>query len=224
MEIAWSTMWNVTDETPLNCLRFLEGNGMHYFLVCLRMFSNKADLLRNMMGLLGNVAEVQNLRPKLMTEEFVKVFSELLDSNMDGIEVSYNAAGVLSHIASDGRESWTIVSPRREDVLRRMVNAIERWDINTKRNINYRSFEPILRLIAVDHTPEAQHWAIWALANLTCVYPEKYCLLVQEEKGLDLLVDLVQRSTVCDRIRELANLVLTHCENFNRKGIVAMED
>jgi Zyg-11 protein homolog len=37
MEIAWSTMWNVTDETPVNCEKFLDGKGMEYFLGCLRV-------------------------------------------------------------------------------------------------------------------------------------------------------------------------------------------
>lgn len=35
LEVAWSTMWNVTDEAPSNCKRFLDGNGMKYFLGCL---------------------------------------------------------------------------------------------------------------------------------------------------------------------------------------------
>ena len=58
MENVWSTMWNVTDETPINCKRFLDGGGMDLFLNCKERFPNKNDLLRNMMGLLGNVAEV----------------------------------------------------------------------------------------------------------------------------------------------------------------------
>ena len=33
-----------------------------------------------------------------------------------------------------------------------------------------RSFEPILRLVQAYDTPEAQHWAVWALCNLTHVY------------------------------------------------------
>ncbi|XP_018335033.1 protein zer-1 homolog [Agrilus planipennis] len=123
-----------------------------------------------MMGLLGNVAEVKDLRYYLMTPEYVSVFSDLLDSYSDGIEVSYNAAGVLSHMASDGPEVWTITYPTREMVLRRMVVAIERWDLGSQRNINYRSFEPILHLVKVYDTPECQHWAVWALANLTKVY------------------------------------------------------
>lgn len=87
METAWSCMWNVTDETPHNCKRFLDGGGMHLFLKCKEVFPSKQDLLRNMMGLLGNVAEVPHLRPYLMTKEFVEEFTQLLDSNSDGIEV-----------------------------------------------------------------------------------------------------------------------------------------
>lgn len=123
-----------------------------------------------MMGLLGNVAEVKILRPYLMTKEYITVFSDLLDSRSDGIEVSYNAAGVISHMASDGAAVWTVKEPSRDAVLRRMVAAIERWDLSTERNINYRSFEPILYLVRTYDTPECQHWAVWALANLTKVY------------------------------------------------------
>ena len=46
METAWSTMWNVTDETPGNCERFLNGNGMQLFLLCKEKFPEKQDLLR----------------------------------------------------------------------------------------------------------------------------------------------------------------------------------
>lgn len=72
-------------------------------------------------------------------------------------------------MASDGAEAWTITEPSRGEVLSRMVEAIEKWTIDTSRNINYRSFEPILRLIRIEHTPQCQHWAVWALANLTRV-------------------------------------------------------
>lgn len=84
-------------------------------------------------------------------------------------QVSYNAAGVLAHIASDGPTDWTIDTPSRDEVLSRMARAIERWNLNTERNINYRSFEPILGLVRCYETPECQHWAVWALANLTKV-------------------------------------------------------
>ena len=65
--------------------------------------------------------------------------------------MSYNAAGVLAHLVSDGSEAWRIESPPRQEVVDKMVYAIGTWDLNSNRNINYRSFEPILRLVRVTH-------------------------------------------------------------------------
>ena len=89
MKTAWSVMWNVTDETPANSERFLDKNGMEVpnsfmnifvkvtkcahsppqlltkfsakvFLQCKEAFPDTIELLRNMMGLLGNIAEVSH--------------------------------------------------------------------------------------------------------------------------------------------------------------------
>lgn len=56
-----------------------------YFL--LQLFPEKEELIRNMMGLLGNVAEVKELRYKLMVPHYIKVFLDLVRSSSDGIEV-----------------------------------------------------------------------------------------------------------------------------------------
>merc|ERR1711997_156870 len=149
-----------------------------------------------------------------MTKDFVAEFLMLVDSTSDGIETSYNAAGVLAHMASDGAEVWKIAEPSRTEVLERMVVALDRWDINTKRNINYRSFEPILRLVKVVHTPQCQHWAAWALANLTRT-DDKYCELIVQEGGLCLLEELINSNTSpapYSKILELASIVR---ENVN---------
>ncbi|KAG7273769.1 hypothetical protein CRUP_003269 [Coryphaenoides rupestris] len=136
-------------------------------------FPDKQELHRNMLGLLGNVAEVRALRPQLLTPQFITVFSNLLDSEADGIEVSYNACGVLSHIMFDGPDVWAMVEPLRDTVMTKMWDAIRSWDVTSRRNINYRSFEPILRLLPQGIAPVSQHWATWALFNLISVYREK---------------------------------------------------
>ena len=66
LEVAWSVMWNVTDETEENSQRFLDRSGMELFLECKKKFGEKLDLLKNMMGLLGNVAEVKSCRSGLL--------------------------------------------------------------------------------------------------------------------------------------------------------------
>eukprot|EP00064_Thunnus_orientalis_P014727 superscaffoldBa00002605_g14774 len=206
MEFSWSALWNITDETPDNCQMFLNCRGMSLFLECLQEFPDKQELHRNMLGLLGNVAEVKALRPQLLTPQFITVFSNLLDSKADGIEVSYNACGVLSHIMFDGPEVWSMEEPRRDTVMDKMWDAIQSWDVSSRRNINYRSFEPILRLLPQSISPVSQHWATWALYNLVSVYPSKYCPLLIKEGGISLLEKVLELDSSQPETKDMASL------------------
>uniref|UniRef100_A0A1A8G5L0 Protein zer-1 homolog n=1 Tax=Nothobranchius korthausae TaxID=1143690 RepID=A0A1A8G5L0_9TELE len=214
MEFSWSALWNITDETPDNCQMFLNCRGMSLFLDCLKEFPDKQELHRNMLGLLGNVAEVRALRPQLLTPQFITVFSNLLESKADGIEVSYNACGVLSHIMFDGPEAWAMDEPRRDAVMDRMWDAIQSWDVGSRRNINYRSFEPILRLLPQGIAPVSQHWATWALFNLVSVYPGKYCPLLIKEGGIHLLEKVLELESSHPETKDMARKVMEQCENF----------
>ena len=115
METAWNVMWNATYETEENSLRFLDKGGIETLLECKDRFPESRW---NMMEVLGNVVEVKSCRQRLMTAKFIEEFSFLLDSQKDGIEVSYNAAGVVSHLASDGQQSWTVETPEEIMCLR----------------------------------------------------------------------------------------------------------
>lgn len=75
VEVAWTLLWNITDETPENCRRFIEDNdGLQTFRDCLEQWPDKRDLVRNMLGLLGNVAEVKELRHYLVTTAHMENF------------------------------------------------------------------------------------------------------------------------------------------------------
>jgi len=50
------------------------------------------------------------------------------------------------------------------------ISYNSKWDLKSERNITYRSFEPIFRLVEQYDNPICQRWACWALANLTTVY------------------------------------------------------
>ena len=56
--------------------------------------------------------------------------------NLRGREMAEN-----DHNRKDGGKNIIF----RSFVLDRMVRAINRWDISSSRNINYRSFDPIIR-------------------------------------------------------------------------------
>ena len=227
MECAWSVMLSVTDETSMNSERFLDKDGMELFLQCKETFPNRLDLLKNMICLLGNVAEVKQCRKRLMTSAFVEEFSSLLDSQTVGvgIEASINAAEVLSHMASDGPAAWTISCPARDHVLDRLVRAVNTWDINTNRNLNYNTLSPIIGLLSVTNTRECQLWATWAIANLIKVDKNKYCPLVEQEGGLQQIRNIVddivsngltRKSDVNDKLIILGKRVVKSIETWRK--------
>ncbi|VDM60679.1 unnamed protein product [Angiostrongylus costaricensis] len=216
MEVGWSFLWNITDETPVNCERFLKADGLLLFHKCFDAFRNERELVRNMMGLIGNIAEVDSLRSQLMNDDYVKIFSALLDLVEDSIEISYNSAGVLAHMVSDGEDAWRNLTIKREQVMASIVKATETWRLDTRRFINYRSFRPILRLLPLWHAYASQHWAVWALANLTTTDESPYCVaLYYYVRTWDLTVlHLVYDVRTTEPVRRLALMVLSNIENW----------
>jgi len=161
-----------------------------------------------MLGLMGNVAEVAELRPNLML--IAHIFYDLLQTEGQ-LEVTYNAAGIICHLAFDDPKNWTNQMVSRDQALDRLVKTINTWDISTSRQMSYRSFAPILKLISGCDTPAIHHWATWALANLCNVDPTKYCKLVSNEGGVELLRSLYENSRTSSRVKQLIDMTLEQC-------------
>ena len=118
------------------------------------------------------MAEVKHLRDRLMKSEYIEMLRQMLHKTSGEIEIPYNAAGVLVHLLSDAECNWTTQGNLnlKEELIKDLEDAIDKWEINSERSINYRSFEPIFRLVNNYETPICQRWSCWALANLTTVY------------------------------------------------------
>lgn len=138
------------------------------------------------------------------------VFYDLMQTE-DQLEITYNAAGIICHLAFDGPENWTNNVVSRDQALYRLVVTIKKWDIATPRQMSYRSFAPILKLISGCDSPEIHYWATWALANLCNVDPGKYCKLVSNEGGIRLLQGLSENSRTSPTVRELVDVTLEQC-------------
>lgn len=220
LEVTWSFLWNITDETPFNCKIFLDNcNGMSIFLDCIKF---KSEIVRNIMGLLGNIAECKEFRSHLVTREYVNTYRMLLNNLKDGIEIAYNSAGVLVHILSDGLDAYLdhISIEDRDDIIAELEKSIDSWDIKFERNINYRSFLPIFSLIKQNNSTQiCQRWACWALANLTTVYPDNYCSLFTKENGVELLEkEVIQNEQINETIKKYAQITLDNVKNYFSSG------
>jgi Zyg-11 family protein len=212
-ETATGLLWNITDECPPNCKEFIDCGGMELFMSVYKSNQNANALgaIRNLLGLLGNVAEVPNLRRHFIRDDVIEALVKLLDSEDEGIEISYNTCGILSHIGTDGPEVWTVSVPQK-DVFAAMEAAIGRWDIDSERSINYHSLEPLLRIIKCKSCWTAQLWAVWALANLTNVSSGKYCPMVEKEGGIPILQEIFDDERDEKRMKELAGRALAVCD------------
>lgn len=60
----------------------------------------------------------------------------------------------------------------------------------------------------------SQHWAVWALANLTSTDMHKYCRYVQDEGGESLLHNLVNDERTPECVRKLAALVIANIDKW----------
>lgn len=101
------------------------------------------------------------------------------------------------------------------------LQATEKWDIAARRYINYRSFKPILRLLPMFDSHGSQHWAVWALANLTSTDRGKYCSYVKNEGGEELLQDVYNDERSSSELRRLSKVVLDNIklwEEDEREG------
>ena len=193
METAWSALWNITDETPVNCELFLNENGINMFMAVTNNNPSQHGLIRNMLGLLGNIAEVSNLRGMLMKPELLATLKGMLSNFNEGIEISYNASGIISNLMCD-EGLWVdqnALYPKtvadRDELLDSMTEAVLTWDLRSVRSINYRSLAPIIALSKPQNHQAVKLWATWAMCNLCIMYPSKYCPLVRDEGGVDCL-------------------------------------
>ncbi|CAJ0933844.1 unnamed protein product, partial [Mesorhabditis belari] len=214
METAWSFLWTITDNTPMNCEKFLRESGLSLFEDCYQKFYEKQEIVYNMMGVIGNLAEVEMLRCQLMKDELLTIFCELLSVGDLSMEISYNSAGVLAHLAADKALPWNQVLICRQRVMENIVKATWAWKLEARRFINYDTFQPLLKLLSETNAFGSRHWAVWGIAHLTTTYPKKYCQLLECEGGVQILEDLSDDENATGEIQELASIALNNIKTW----------
>ncbi|XP_037355614.1 protein zyg-11 homolog A isoform X2 [Talpa occidentalis] len=201
-------LWNLTDESPTACKHFIENQGLPVFIQVLETFSESA-IQSKVLGLLNNIAEVRELSSTLMTDSVVTHISSLLHSKE--IEVSYFAAGIIAHLTSD-RQPWLSRDLQRSALLQDLYATIQNWPSSSCKMtalVTYRSFKAsFFPLLSNFSQPEAQLWALWALYHVCSKNPNKYCKMLVEEGGLQLLCDIQEHSEAHPQAQQLATSIL----------------
>ncbi|XP_071119076.1 protein zyg-11 homolog B-like [Haliotis cracherodii] len=201
LKFTLSALWNLTDESAPTCHVFLNESGLELFMKMLQTLNDTLDLENEsrvqvetkILGLLNNIAEVKNLRQSLMREDFIMLVKRLLHTEF--IDVSYFAAGIVAHLASDGEESWLLAGTPREDILEDLAAVVRRWQQPQSEMVAYRSFNPFFPLLDCHDAPSVQLWAVWAINHVCTKNGKRYCPLLKEEGGVEKIHQLVVAST-----------------------------
>ncbi|XP_028746197.1 protein zyg-11 homolog A isoform X1 [Peromyscus leucopus] len=200
-------LWNLTDECPSACKYFIENKGLAVIIQVLETFSVSVIQSR-VLGLLNNIAEVRELSPKLVTEDLLRHIVSLLRST--NIEVSYFAAGVIAHLTCD-RQHWLSRDLQRSDLLQNLRVTMENWPSSRCKMsalVTYRSFKAFSPLLGNFSQPEVQLWALWAVHHVCSKNPSKYCPLLVEEGGLQLVCDIQEHGQANAQVRQMAASIL----------------
>ncbi|XP_062049326.1 protein zyg-11 homolog A [Lepus europaeus] len=215
-------LWNLTDECPAACKHFVEHQGLPIFIQVLETFPESA-IQSKVLGLLNNIAEVTELSCALMTSEVMQHVSSLLHSKE--IEVSYFAAGIVAHLTSN-KQLWKYRGRQRKSVLRDLHAAIQNWPSSSCKMsalVTYRSFKPFFPLLGNFCQPEVQLWALWALCHVCSKNPSKYCKMLVEEEGFQLLCNIRDHKRAHPQAQQLAASILDdfrmHFMNYQKPSV-----
>ena len=136
LKFTLSALWNLTDESPRTCKVFLDEDGMQLFLGVLETWPNESTIETKVLGLLNNIAEVTWLRTSLLVDPFINVLRKLLHSHI--IEVSYFAAGIVAHLASDAAERWVVQQTPKYVITGELWNVVSGWIYPEEEMVAYR--------------------------------------------------------------------------------------
>ncbi|XP_068239188.1 uncharacterized protein [Palaemon carinicauda] len=189
-KFCWAIICQLTDDTPINCERFVASKGLSFIQECLSAYPDPDHQERRLWFTLCNISEVKTLRGHLQKPELLYVLMKYLNLKSIKNEMSWEAAKILVHILSDGEESWILDFPR-SSVIQKIEEAMNGWDLDSKPKSMFKTLKPFWLLLVASHTPVCQHWATWTLAKLTRVHRDKYCPVIVEEGGLIYLQKLI---------------------------------
>lgn len=183
LRFCLSLLWNLTDENPIVCERFIHSMGLHLFQRLLTLFATDSIVITKIVGLLSNIAEVAHLRTYLYSIDIIPLMRRFLASST--LDIAFSAAGILCHLLYEQAEHEV-----NEDLCQQIRETIIKWqnpetnmityrfvDRSSRKEENFdeffiiflfkkRSFKPFLPLLKCHQVSVVQLWALWAIYHV----------------------------------------------------------
>ncbi|GMS84485.1 hypothetical protein PENTCL1PPCAC_6660, partial [Pristionchus entomophagus] len=237
LKFTLSALWNLTDECAMTCRQIVEHGGVEIAFRALEECAENQNIRTKVLGLLNNIAEVEDLQVHLLKIEYIRALEGLLmtktdpvmDDSMEGgdrppsspsqsssssrIDVPYFAAGILANLVTSSEWKSMMGLPCKIEINRAMVEAVTAWPRLTYAMVAYRSFCPFLNLLSRSDCPGAQLWAVWAVEHV-CIggaieADGDYLRRLRSDGGISQLKDIMSASsTSSNHVKLIASRIL----------------
>ncbi|KAM8839028.1 protein zyg-11 homolog isoform 1-T1 [Synchiropus picturatus] len=212
LKFALSALWNLTDETPTAARNFIECNGLELYEEVLESYHNEASVQQKILGLLNNLAEVEELQSELMEEDLIEHILGLLQNPDMELGVRYFAGGILAHLASRPA-SWSLDEQLHSTTLRQLHASIKTWTHLDREMVSYRSFRPFRPLLQTCQPCGVQLWAVWAIQLVCKQDTSHYSRILLQEGVEELLQSLASHPDTHTDVKEASENILRMLED-----------
>ncbi|KAL1415662.1 hypothetical protein MTO96_029082 [Rhipicephalus appendiculatus] len=72
-------------------------------------------------------------------------------------------------------------------MLKELGEVVQGWKSPDTEMVAYRSFNPFFPLLRCNTSCEVQLWAVWAMHHVCSKNPKRYCTMLRDEGGIDVL-------------------------------------
>ncbi|KAM9323004.1 protein zyg-11 homolog [Pholidichthys leucotaenia] len=207
LKFALSALWNLTDEIPVAARNFIECQGLELYEEVLESYYTEPSIQQKILGLLNNLAEVEELQANLMEEDLLEHVLSLLQDPQVEMGVRYFAGGILAHLTSRAG-AWTLDEELRSSVLKHLHVSITTWTPLEREMVSYRSFRPFCPLLQTCQPSGVQLWALWAIQQVCSQNAYHYSSLLEDEGLTELLRALAAHSNTHSDVRGLSERIL----------------
>ncbi|XP_059915735.1 protein zyg-11 homolog [Gadus macrocephalus] len=187
LRFALSALWNLTDGSPAAGRHFVQCQGLELYVEVLESYCSEPSVQQKVLGLLNNLAEVEELQGDLMEEDLLDYVLSVLGDPRVGVEVRYFAGGFLAQLSSRPK-AWTLRQELLETIHQQLHLAVMTWSPAEREMVSYRCFTPFLPLLQTSQPAGVQLWAAWAV-HLVCSHNAPHYSPMLQQEGVVLLLE-----------------------------------
>jgi hypothetical protein len=219
--LGLGAVWNICDDLPQNCCRVLnfpDFNAVDFLVDFGDKFSRKEDAVTSVIGPLGNIAEVPDLRVHLRKPKLLNFLAKVLTIESMGDVICLTTSRLICNLSMDESAVWPVEGIQRKELLGRMYSSMKLLPLqpNMPRLISYRSLIPLVDLLRCSHSPEVMYFGLWRLASL-CIEQPEYAHMLRSEGGLEVVARLTAPSGFEEDFQSLSHKIQEECAKVKEK-------